>query len=105
MTSFSVAFKSKVRADGGRPIERHRPRGGNMKGLNLLAGVCLSVLLSVSAHAACGGGGFNAARQQPTQGTAVSSSSAQPSSAGITGRNSNSFDVSQFHAISGKLHL
>ncbi len=73
-----------------------------MKLMNILSCVVMAALLSASAKAACGGGGYSPAKTNVSSNVQASSSS---SSSGITGKYSSSFDVSYFHNMSGQLHM
>lgn len=79
-----------------------------MKILNVFSIAFLTVVLGASAHAACGGGGFQPAKNATnTQRTATytSSSTSNVDSRSVSSRASSNFDVSDFHNVSGQLHL
>ncbi len=72
-----------------------------MSGCKVLGAVVLSVLLSASASAACGGGGYNPQKAKsgaPTTATSATETHAVSSSTA-------NFDASYFHSISGQLHM
>ena len=87
-----------------------------MKSLNLFGFAMFSVVLSVSAHAACGGGGYSPNKNKNSSNTTYSSGSTSTTQTASSNsyssstpvskyNNSSSFDVSAFHNISGQLHL
>ena len=78
-----------------------------MKLSNILGIAYLSVVLSISAHAACGGGGFQPAKNSNNARSAVYTSQNYSSndSRTVSSRPSSNFDVSAFHNVSGQLHL
>jgi hypothetical protein len=78
-----------------------------MKLSNIFGIAFLSVVLSVSARAACGGGGYQPSRNSSTttHSTSYTSQSNYNQSSTVSNRPSSNFDVSAFHNVSGQLHL
>src|SRR4051794_1264266 len=76
-----------------------------MKGCNVLGVVFLSVLLSASASAACGGGGYNPQRSRTVSTSSVSNQSSSVPSNVVTTSSTSGFDAGYFHSISGQLHM